>query len=390
VPHLSTRPSHPSKPRSRNDETLETAWPGYVRALAMVLAATALNGCSEKASEAPSGNIRPVLTLVAEPTSQTPAAEYAGSVRSHFETPLAFRTTGQITARQVEVGDRVSTGQVLMRLDPGDAELGATSARAQASAAEVNAAAVTQDLVRARRLLAEGFISQSEFDRQNATAAQAAAQLSSSRAQSQAAIRQVGYAILKSPRAGVVAGLTAEVGATVGAGQTVATVADPNHLEIAISVPEDQRAFLTASPKITVGIWANDKVRYPGHVQTLSEVANTQTRTFDARIAIDAPAGEVKLGQTAEVYVDHPPGPPQFRVPLTAIDQRGGVARVWIYDGKTSKANPRAVVVSTADKAYALISSGLGTGERVIVSGVHILHPGQAVRLMSSTVGTQP
>ena len=361
-----------------------------LRPVALALVAAALAACSGKPPEAPNVNVRPVLTLVVEPTSQTPAAEYAGSVRSRFETSLAFRTGGQIVVRQVEVGDRVTAGQVLMRLDPGDAELGATAARAQASAAEISAESATQDLMRARRLLSEGFISQSEFDRQNATAAQALAQLRSTRAQSQAAERQVGYTSLITPRAGVVAEITAEVGATVGAGQAVALVADPGRLEVAISIPEDQRVLLTASPQVTVGIWANGKVRYPGRLQTLSEVANAQTRTFDARIAVDAPAGEVKLGQTAEVYVARPPGPQMFRVPLTAIDQRGGVARLWIYDRATSKASPRRVVVSSADRASAFISSGVAAGERVIVSGVHILHAGQTVRLMSGSAGGRP
>lgn len=389
MPLSSLEPSQTSPVASPKHRRRANTGPNHVQVLALFLAATSLNACSEKPSEAPSGNVRPVLTLVAAPTSQTQAAVYAGSVRSRFEASLAFRTNGQITARQVEVGDRVSAGQVLMRLDPGDAELGATAAAAQASAAEINADAVTQDLTRSRRLLGEGFISQSEFDRQNAAAAQAVAQLRSSRAQSQAAIRQVGYTTLVTPRAGVVAGLTAEVGATVGSGQTVALVADPNHLEVAISVPEDQRSLLAASPRITVAIWANEKARYKGALKTLSEVANGQTRTFDARITIDAPAGEVRIGQTAEVYVDPPPGPPQFRVPLTAIDQRGGGARLWLYDPKTSKANPRPVVVSSADKTYAVISSGLGAGERVVVSGVHILRSGQTVRLLPSSKGAQ-
>ena len=357
------------------------------RHAAIAAALLGLSACSGKPSEAPSGNVRPVLTLVAESSSQIPAAQYAGSVRSQFETLLAFRTAGQVTARYVEVGDRVSAGQPLMRLDPGDLALGADSARAQAEAAAVNAEAATQDLARARRLLGEGFISQSEFDRQNATSAQAMAQLHSARSQRQIAERQVGYTILTAPRAGVVGGLGAEVGGTVSAGQTTVVLADPGRLEIAISVPEDQRDLLTASPGITVGVWANGEARYPGRVRTLSEVANSQTRTFDARISVAAPAGQVRLGQSAEVYVARPAGPPLFRIPLTAIDQRGGVAQLWIFDRKASKAYPRRVVVNSADKAFALVSSGIAPGERVIVSGVHILHPGQAVRLVAGGSG---
>jgi len=274
-----------------------------------------------------------------------------------------------------------------MRLDPGDAGLGVTSASATAAAAQVGAEAQAKDLQRAKSLLSEGFISQSEFDQKASAAASAEAQLKSTRAQREGATRQLGYTVLKAPYGGILSSVTAEVGSVVGAGQPVAIVSDPKRFEIAVSVPEDQLDLIRSSPAISVSLWADPSRKYVGQLRTLSSVANAQTRTFDARISIAAPDKIIRLGQTAQVMVARSEGKPTFRVPLTAVDQRDAKPRLWIYDLKRSIVTPRTVVLAGADKASALVASGLQPGEQVVVAGVHILQPGQTVRQMPASHG---
>ncbi|MCX8499213.1 MAG: efflux RND transporter periplasmic adaptor subunit [Caulobacteraceae bacterium] len=325
--------------------------------------------------------------MTAVSTQQTPAAVYAGTVQSEHETRLAFRASGQVIDRTAEVGDMLTAGQVIMRLDPGDAGLGVTSASATAAAAQVGAEAQAKDLQRAKSLLSEGFISQSEFDQKASAAASAEAQLKSTRAQREGATRQLGYTVLKAPYGGILSSVTAEVGSVVGAGQPVAIVSDPKRFEIAVSVPEDQLDLIRSSPAISVSLWADPSRKYVGQLRTLSSVANAQTRTFDARITIAAPDKIIRLGQTAQVMVARSEGKPTFRVPLTAVDQRDAKPRLWIYDLKRSIVTPRTVVLAGADKASALVASGLQPGEQVVVAGVHILQPGQTVRQMPTSHG---
>lgn len=353
----------------------------------VLLAGLGPSACSDKGSSKPSGAIRPVLTMTAVSTQQTPAAVYAGTVQSEHETRLAFRSSGQVTDRSAEVGDRIVAGQVIMRMDPGDADLAVTSASATMAAAQVSAEAQSNDLRRAKSLLSEGFISQSEFDQRASSAAHADAQLKSARAQSQGAQRQLGYTVLRAPYGGVLSTLTAEVGSVVSAGQPVAILSDPKSFEIAISVPEDQLDLIRTSPAISVSLWAIPNRKFVGQLRTLSSVANSQTRTFDARISIRAPDQAIRLGQTAEVIIARPEGKPTFRVPLTAVDQRDATPRLWIYDAKKSVVHSRVVTLAGVDKGNALVSSGLESNEQVVVAGVHILQPGQRVRKMPAPQG---
>ena len=94
-----------------------------------VAVATVLAACSkpEPVAEPP----RPVVAQKLAPVAVASGALYTGEVRARYESDLAFRITGKIIERKVDVGAGVRPGQVLARLDPADAGLNAEAARAQ-------------------------------------------------------------------------------------------------------------------------------------------------------------------------------------------------------------------------------------------------------------------
>ena len=114
-----------------------------------------LTGCGKIPAlpEAP----RPVLTQVLGETAGDEMLTYSGEVRSRFETPLAFRIPGKITARMVDSGARVKAGDVLARLDASDTALSLASASAQLELADA-------DLRRFRNLREKNFVSQAALE----------------------------------------------------------------------------------------------------------------------------------------------------------------------------------------------------------------------------------
>jgi RND family efflux transporter MFP subunit len=255
--------------------------------------------------EEPAAPPRTVETTIVTPASGAVSTVYSGQVVSRYAGNYGFRIGGMIVERPVEVGQSVSAGQILARLDPRDVDVSVRSASAQTSAAAAQSSAQTTDLARARRLLAEGFISQAEFDRQQAATQSAQAQLRSARAQQTGASQQLSYTALRASRAGVVTAVQGEVGEVVPAGQPVVVVQSPGAIEVAISIPEGEVAALR-SARLGVRLWTDPKKIYPARIRTLSAAANQQTRTFDARIPFDAPPGAAAIGGTAEVVIDAP------------------------------------------------------------------------------------
>ena len=57
--------------------------------------------------------------------------EFVGVVRARHETDVGFRVAGKITARLVNIGDRVRASDVIAQLDPQDLKLQVESAQAE-------------------------------------------------------------------------------------------------------------------------------------------------------------------------------------------------------------------------------------------------------------------
>lgn len=334
--------------------------------------------------EQPAAGPRAVETVVVAPAQGGTVAVYPAQVLSRYDGRLAFRVSGRLVAKLVEVGQPVTAGQILARLDPADAELSVVGARAQVAAAESAARQQAIDLARAQRLLADGFISQAGYDRKVVGADQAQEQWRLAQSQLAGAIRQVDYTILRAARDGVVADFAADPGRVVQAGETVATIATPGEIEAAISVPEGESEAFRRST-LAVRTWSAPKVSYPGRIRMISPAAAMQTRTFEARIAFSAPPGAAAVGSTAEVTATTPIVGTSMRLPVSALSERAGHPIVWVVAGTPARVSARNVEVVQVQQNAVLVTGDVRPGERVVTAGVNRLFPNEVVRPVPST-----
>ena len=98
----------------------------------LLLGMLAVAGCERKQEVAT--EVRPVKTQLVKLQPLASESSYSGEVRARYETRLAFRVGGKVTARLVEVGQEVKAGQLLARLDPQDLQLSVMAKRAQRDA----------------------------------------------------------------------------------------------------------------------------------------------------------------------------------------------------------------------------------------------------------------
>src|ERR1700730_1343094 len=106
-----------------------------LRAFAALALLPLLAACVDQATSAPPKAERPVQVQRVAYQSEDASREFVGVVRARRETDLGFRVAGKITARIVNVGDRVRAGDVIARLDPQDLKLQMESAQAELAAA---------------------------------------------------------------------------------------------------------------------------------------------------------------------------------------------------------------------------------------------------------------
>jgi len=331
-------------------------------------------GRDDAVEEAP----RPVLVTHPAAADHT-ASAFAGDVRAREESPLSFRVGGKLVQRNVDVGDQVRAGQVLATLDPGDLEAQARAAQAQLAAAEAELGRARADQARFAKLANDQLVSRSTLDAQNAAATAAQGQVNAARADVEVARNQAAYSQLRATRDGVIAARQAEAGQVVAAGQSVFTLAADGVREIAFALPETMTGKVKAGQAVQVEAWSRPGQRWNGRIREISPAADPASRTFAARVTVDAPAGAIDLGQSARVYLPTN-GNGGLSVPIAALQRENGKASVFVVDMKTSTVKLRPVQAGAFGEDRVPVQGGLEANEWVVAAGGHLLRDGQKVQ----------
>jgi RND family efflux transporter MFP subunit len=353
----------------------------HVKVFAILVTSLLLGaGCARE--EKKPEDIRPVNAARVMENSAAVVSDYAGYVEPRYEMPLAFRISGKLLERDVDVGALVKRGQLLARLDTADQEANVASARAQVLSAESDYGQAKADYERFRESFAKKFISATEFDRYKTAYSVAAQRVEQARAQLKLTENQSAYTTLTANYDGVITATKAEAGQVVSVGETVVTLARPEEKEVAISVPENRLGELGAATDIRVSLWVNPSRYYEGKLREVSPIADDVTRTYPAKVTIVDPDDAVKLGMTATVFLTRPAPPHVVQVPLTALYERDAHPFVWVVDSQKGVVKLTPVTVGKYLKDAVTITSGLQPGELVVSAGVDKLIDGQKVRVL--------
>jgi RND family efflux transporter MFP subunit len=306
-----------------------------------------------------------------------PVLGLSATLRARVEAPLAFQVGGRITARRVDVGQRVRAGAVLFELDPADLAEAVRAAEAERKAADSAFATAQADFQRLRDLQARGFVSEQALDRARLAMREAESRRDAAQARWAQALNARAYARLVSPAQGVVVEVRAEPGQVVAAGQTVALLARDGPREVELFFPDG------VAPPQSGEVVLPDGTRRVLELREAAPAVEPLARTRRARYAVhgELPA-DLALGSVlaARFPVAAAHGV-RWRVPLAALDERGKGARVWRV--RAGHAEPVPVQVETLGDTHAVVSGPLAAGEEVIALGVHLLHAGMAVEARS-------
>jgi multidrug efflux pump subunit AcrA (membrane-fusion protein) len=130
--------------------------------LAAALIAATVAGCDEPAP--PTAETRPLRTVTVAHHAEGETVSLTGQIRAKDQVGLAFRLDGRMIERPVNVGDVVSAGQVVARLDPQNQQNALRSAQADLTAAEAVLTQARLTFGRQQKLLADGWTTRARFD----------------------------------------------------------------------------------------------------------------------------------------------------------------------------------------------------------------------------------
>lgn len=326
---------------------------------------------------------RPVVVESPQPATIVGADAYPGTVRARLETDLSFRIAGKLATRSVDLGTRVSRGQVLATLDPNDARLNLENARAAVAAAEADLWLAQEEERRYQDLKARGHVGQSAADQRVNTRKLSQARLEQAQAQFNLAQNQSTYTSLRSDVAGVVTAVLAEPGNVLAAGQPVVQVAADGEREVRITVPEGQVDALRATENLVVMLYTERDRRWAGRLRDINPQADRSTRTHEARVTVIDADADFPLGASATVVLGNADDGRSFRLPPTAVGSVGDATSVWVVqpgEGTSMKVVPRPVQVVRYLDGSVIVTGDLSLQDQLVSAGVHLLVPEMAVQ----------
>jgi RND family efflux transporter MFP subunit len=181
---------------------------------------------------------------------------------------------------------------------------------------------------------------------------------------------------LKSPMDGVVLDRPVSPGTHLNVNDPVMMIADvrPANLVMRAAVDEENMTMCREGQEVQISLYSYPGRVFSGHVSKIYDKADPQRRTFEVDVGIDHPDDRMAAGMTGELaFVVASKG-------RAAVAPRQALMGGKIYtvrDGKlaTVEAN---VGLTSIERVEVL--TGLDVGDRVVISPVAGLRPGQPVR----------
>ena len=230
-------------------------------------------GCARHESNRAVVTLPPIrVRLALVQTENLPQlTDITGTVRPVRHAMLASKVMGAISELPIALGQRVQSGEVLVKLFSADVAARVTQARAQLNMAR-------RDLDREQTLLAKG-----------ASTAETVRNLEDRVTGSEAMVRdaevQLGYTEIRAPFDGVIARKMVNTGDLASAGQPLLEVEDTADFEVEASIPDSFVAALTPGAALHCDVAG---VSFTGSLREISSTADTVTRSVAVKIAVPA------------------------------------------------------------------------------------------------------
>ncbi len=291
--------------------------------------------------------------------------EISGSLTSPEDSTIAAEVEGKVVGIRVDLGDRVSPGQVLARINPDEYRYRMEQAEAQKQQAEAN-------LRRVEQLAKNEMVAPQQLDDARSAAAQA-------RAMADLARKKFADTEMRAPFAGAIAKRLVSSGEYVKVGQALFEVVVLDPLKITGEVPERYLAEVHVGDQAEAHVDAFREQAFAGKVSRIGPAVSAQSRAFPVEARISNEKGLLKPGLFARVDLHRAGQVHAVVVPESAVTTFAGVTKVYTIEGNI--AHERRVEVDRhLEGGLAVVVGGdLKKGEQVAVAGVGRLADGVPV-----------
>lgn len=355
----------------------------YIYLSAISAAALFLTSCGREAKKKLEDNSPAISVKVNQVTTNdnSPILSVSGTIQSANSADLSTRMMGFVNKVLVNVGDKVTKGQLLVSIN--NTDLQAKSAQVNASITEANADFnnAQKDYNRFKSLFADNSASQKELDDMTARYEMAKARLEAAKQMKNEVNAQYAYTNITAPFSGVVTSKNVEQGDMANPGVPLISMESPGSFEVMAMVPETEISQIKNGTEVDVIVKSINE-RINGKVTEVSTSSKNTGGQYLVKVALDKTDANILSGMftTVQFPIEKKVSTEMVLIPMEAIVNKGQLSGVytvsqtntallrWLRLGRTFGNQVEVLSGLAADEAYIVSAKGkLYNGAKIII-----------------------
>jgi multidrug efflux system membrane fusion protein len=382
-------------------------WLGGLAIVGVAVIGSVATGRYFQAEQATAGTTAPeqavaVTVAVVEPRQTSLWDEFSGRLEAINRVELRPRVAGAIQSTNFTEGELVKAGDVLFKIDPDPYAAEVDKARAQLEAAKARVVFTAAELERGQQLVGNNVVTRRDFDQRDNAHREAVANVKAAEATLQSAKLNLDYTEVRAPVDGRVGKFEITVGNLVAAGTSSPVLtslvsvnpiyasfdADEEVVLRALNSIADPSGKRSKLDQIPVEMSTSDGASAKGHIQLIDNQVNGQSGTIRVRAVFRNEDGRLIPGQFARLRMGQPQKQTLVMVDERAIGTDQDKKFVMVV-GADSRALYRSITLGGAVDGLRVVTSGLNSGDRVVVNGLQRVRPGALLKLEVAEMGAR-
>ena len=341
-----------------------------------------------------------VTVAVVEPRQASLWDDFSGRLEAVNRVELRSRVAGAIQSTNFTEGELVKAGDVLFKIDPAPYAAEVDKAQAQLEAAKARVVFTAGELERGQQLVGNNVVTRRDFDQRDNANREAIANVKAAEATLQTARLNLDYTEVRAPVDGRVGKIEVTKGNLVAAGTSspvLTSLVSVNPIYASFDADEDivLRAIgsiADASGKrgkldqIPVEMSTSSGSIVQGHIQLIDNQVNGQSGTIRVRATFSNDDGRLIPGQFARLRMGQPKQQTLVMVDERAIGTDQDKKFVMVV-GADNRAQYCAITLGGSVEGMRIVTSGLKSGDRVVVNGLQRVRPGALLKSQVAEMG---
>ncbi|MCH8130952.1 MAG: efflux RND transporter periplasmic adaptor subunit [Deltaproteobacteria bacterium] len=294
-------------------------------------------------------------------------------------------TRGPVIEVGAEALDRVEVGQLLLRIDPLQAEVAIEGANANVARSLSELALARSNLKRRRSLSKRNVTSAAELENAENQEKVALAMLRQSRAELKQAKDDLENKTIKAPFTGVLRSFDVELGEYVQEGQELGELLDLSAARTVIGLADSEIVAVRAGQRVDVEVEALPGEMFQGEVLRVGAASDPRTRRFPVEIEIPNPEMRLLSGMVARVGIDLEEERLRMLIPREVTIDEFGLRFVWVVERVGNERLVRRRRIAVRSLAFRPadfeVVSGLAVGEEIAVTSMRRLREDETVHV---------